>query len=144
MARDNPQRLPQLRAYWQKASWTLALALRAGASFAQATEDIMKDSSAKYDALSKYMPDEKQKWDNKGKGKKGKDSLRSAESKGKGKELLNGPAPYPLQTRGPPACRLFLQGRCRFGDQCKFAHVASPAAPDTFPPAVPGSHPGSA
>ena len=73
LTRDNPARFAQIRMYWKKAPWEMAMALRSGKTFAQAASEVTA-TQAKQDAMSRWAPpDRPTKGSQKGaeKGKKG-------------------------------------------------------------------------
>ncbi|KAI8815889.1 WD40-repeat-containing domain protein [Fimicolochytrium jonesii] len=49
------------------------------------------------------------------------------------------PRPPPIQTTAPTRaiCTFFLQGRCRYGDDCRYAHVAPAPSPGQMSPVSP-------
>ena len=129
LTRDNPSRFAQIRMYWKKASWEMAMALRSGKTFPQAAAEVTT-IQAKQDAMNRWVPpDRPTKGFEKGteKGKKG-------DHKGAGKGKPSRPSPYWSQTQTQPnswaqqpqqsrqQCRLFAAGYCKFGANCKFAH----------------------
>ena len=67
-ARSRPQRIEQLRVYWETCSWRVALALRSKETFEHAVRDIMLDTQSLQEAVNKEIAIEKPA---KGKGKKG-------------------------------------------------------------------------
>eukprot|EP00439_Symbiodinium_sp_Y106_P059520 s1760_g8.t1 len=73
LTRDNPSRFAQIRMYWKKASWEMAMALRSGKTFPQAAAEVTT-IQAKQDAMNRWVPpDRPTKGFEKGteKGKKG-------------------------------------------------------------------------
>ncbi|CAE7265094.1 DNMT3A [Symbiodinium sp. CCMP2592] len=80
LTRDNPSKFGQIRLYWKKASWEMAMALRSGKTFAQAAAEVTSPQ-AKQDAMSRWVPAERPfKGNEKGgeKGKKGERALAKA------------------------------------------------------------------
>ena len=141
LTRDNPSRFAQIRMYWKKASWEMAMALRSGKTFSQAAAEVTT-TQAKQDAMSRWAPpDRPTKGYEKGveKGKKG-------DHKGAGKGKPGRPSPYWSQTQTQPnswaqqsqqsrqQCRLFAAGYCKFGASCKFAHGTQTQSQGSVPP----------
>ena len=141
LTRDNPSRFAQIRMYWKKASWEMAMALRSGKTFSQAAAEVTT-TQAKQDAMSRWVPpDRPTKGYEKGaeKGKKG-------DHKGAGKGKPGRPSPYWSQTQTQPnswaqqpqqscqQCRLFAAGYCKFGASCKFAHGNQTQSQGSVPP----------
>ena len=106
LVRDNQNKIPQIREYYRKTSWDLAMHMRADGSFQEGVEKIIS-STERHDALARWMPQE-----GKGKGKDtdGKGKTKDFTNNGKGKFRYI--APYVSQTR--PPCRLFAAGFCKF------------------------------
>ena len=141
LTRDNPSRFAQIRMYWKKASWEMAMALRSGKTFPQAAAEVTT-IQAKQDAMNRWVPpDRPTKGFEKGteKGKKG-------DHKGAGKGKPSRPSPYWSQTQTQPnswaqqpqqsrqQCRLFAAGYCKFGANCKFAHGNQTQSHGSVPP----------
>ena len=120
LVRDNQNKIPQIREYYRKSSWDLAMHLRAEGSFQEGVNKIIT-STERHDALAKWMPP-----DGKGKGKDVDGKGKSKDWLGKGK--FRTPAPYtPAGTSRPP-CRLFANGFCKYGSACKFSHAGTGSA----------------
>ena len=102
MVRDNPNKLPQVREYYRKCSWELAMHMRSSGSFAEGVQQIIS-SPEKHDALARWMPPDGK---GKGKGKEGKGKEGKGKQGGKtARFLTRANTPYER-----PQCRLFQQG----------------------------------
>ncbi|CAE7259953.1 ftsH [Symbiodinium sp. CCMP2592] len=123
LVRDNQSKIPQIREYYRKTSWDLAMHMRAEGSFQEGVEKI-NTSTERHDALARWMPP-----DGKGKGKdnEGKGKPKDTGKGGKGK--FRQTAPYESMNQQRPPCRLFAAGFCKFGSSCKFSHVQPPSVP---------------
>ena len=128
LTRDHPNKIPQIREYYKKTSWDLAMHMRSGGNFGEGVDKIVK-SLEKHDALARWLPADQPK----GKGKEGKGFKGSYKDLGKdlwlgglgkGKGRFFAPAYGSVQTQvhqpapGPytrPPCRLWQQGHCKFG-----------------------------
>ena len=77
LTRDHLNKIPQIREYYKKTSWDLAMHLRSGGTFGDGVDKIVM-SPEKHDALARWIPADHPK----GKGKEGK----GGESKGGGKD----------------------------------------------------------
>ena len=137
MCRDYHTKFPQIRAFYLRASWQLAMDLRSGKSFKESTLEIRQ--WPKHDDLNRWMPSDSPNHPFKGKDPKGK---------GKGKEGKDGktrpgrtwtpsgsgsPTPHSNGPYQRPACRLWAAGSA-----CKFSHGQSGAQHPFPPPAPPG------
>ncbi|CAE7632238.1 DD3-3 [Symbiodinium sp. CCMP2592] len=144
LTRDNASRFAQIRQFWKKASWEMAMALRSGKTFAQAAAEVTSPQ-AKQDAMSRWAPPDRPTKGNEKGGEKGD----KGPGKGKGKGKFGRPSPYwsqqgqqfqqqtwpqHQQTAGRPQCRLFAAGYCRFGASCKFAHGSQTQQQGNVPP----------
>ena len=125
IVRDNPNKIPQVRGYYKKVSWDLAMRVRS--QRIRSSRGWTKPSSPhpdKYDALARWMPPDRS---GKGKGKKGKGKGRKAHPyNGKGNWRSQ---PLPTQPGAPTQTaqfRLWAQGFCRYGDKCKCQHGPAP------------------
>ena len=142
LVRDNPpQKFPQVRNYWKKASWEVAMALRSHRTFKEAVAEVTT-AQARQDALSRWAPP-----DRPGKGgEKGKKGDHKGDYKG-GKNKWSRPTPYWQQQphQGSSSsfgqqrqqCRLFAAGYCKFGSSCKFAHGPQGTGQGSVPPPPP-------
>ncbi|CAE7027728.1 DD3-3 [Symbiodinium sp. CCMP2592] len=88
LTRDNPSKFGQIRLYWKKASWEMAMALRSGKTFAQAAAEVTSPQ-AKQDAMSRWVPPDRPFKGNEKGGEKGKKG-----DKGTGKGKTGRPSPY--------------------------------------------------
>lgn len=60
-ARSRPQRCEQFVMYWQATAWTLAISLRNGETFAEATAKIMRDLDRFNEFMAKEVANDKKK-----------------------------------------------------------------------------------
>ena len=122
LVRDNQNKIPQIREYYRKTSWDLAMHLRAEGSFQEGVTKIIT-STERHDALAKW------KWmppDGKGKGKDNDGKGKSKDGFGKGKFRTSAPYNTAIQVR--PPCRLLANGFCKYGASCKFSHSGTATA----------------
>ena len=120
MVRDNPNKIPQVREYYKKCSWDLAMHMRSEHTFESGLDRILQ-SPDKHDALARWLPPD---GPGKGKGKKGQGKGRETHPYG-GKGKWRTPSAPTTAPQGTPdnQCRLWAQGFCKFGDKCKFVHA---------------------
>ena len=126
MVRDNPNKIPQVREYYKKCSWDLAMHMRSEHTFESGVDRILQ-SPDKHDALARWLPPD---GPGKGKGKKGQGKGRETHPYG-GKGKWRTPSAPTTAPQGTPdnQCRLWAQGFCKFGDKCKFVHGPRPSLP---------------
>ena len=106
-ARSKPQKGEQFSLYWQWAGWQLAMAMRSGVTFQEATENIMKDLNKFNEMMLKEIIPDKKKPPTPdppapyGKGKNSKGH------KGKGNPRWS---PYPTRDRWPSSTSSWQAG----------------------------------
>lgn len=130
-ARQRPHPLPNIKSLWDVAGWRVAMSMRAGKTFEQATREVLQDTAWLQDNLSQHLPDSSPKKRPraqyssstpervpKGKGR-GRPTPPMPKGKGKGKpKQHNGPA----QSR--ELCRNYNFGSCG-NPQCPRAHACA-------------------